>query len=287
MPKLPRKWTLSLRGLMAAVLCLAVGLGWKVNKAREQREAAEAIKKHGGSLSYDWSGPPTKGKSGRTPPGPEWLRRALGDEYFQDIVYVNLSYARPQLQDVTRHLGSLGALVRIDLPTDGSQATDATCADLSACRGLEILTLSGKAVTDAGVERLTNLASLRVLRVSDASLGDASPKILKALPALEDLDLHGTRFTEEALRHAAGMAALKRLSLGGGPEVITEAGLAHLKGLEGLETLMFPHSKITDDGMKVLEAMPGLKVLFVGNASISTEARERLRSTRPDLSVFP
>jgi hypothetical protein len=101
------RWkTISLRGLLLLVLGIAVWLGWIVNKARRQREAVAALQKFGGFVHYDWEfidGPvkvpqgnllwmPSWGKftSTRKPWAPDWLRRALGDEYFQSIAHVSL-----------------------------------------------------------------------------------------------------------------------------------------------------------------------------------------------------
>ena len=79
-------------------------MAWIVNNARQQREAVAALQKFGGFVHYDWEfvdGPvkvprgnsiwmPSWGKltPGRKPWAPDWLRRALGDEYFQSIVHV-------------------------------------------------------------------------------------------------------------------------------------------------------------------------------------------------------
>jgi Leucine-rich repeat (LRR) protein len=272
---------------MAVVFLVALFLGWKAHQARGQREVVAAIKKHRGSILYDWSGPPSPSKSDRTPPGPAWLRGAIGDEYFQDVVYVNLMFGSPELGEVTPGLKALGALRHIDLPIDGSQATDATCADLSACRSLEVLTLSGRSVTDAGTERLSGLGRLRSLRVSEASLGDRSLELLSGLPSLRELSLHGNKFTEGGLAHVSRMSGLNRLSLDGGPAVLTEVGIAHLQGLEHLETLMVPDSVITDGGAKALALLPALRSLYVGKDSLSTHARAELLAARPGLSIFP
>jgi hypothetical protein len=105
--KPPRSWkTVSLRGLILLVFVIALWLGWIVHKARQQREAVAALQKFGGFVHYDWEfidGPvkvprgnliwkPSWGTltPGRQPWAPDWLRRALGDEYFQSIVHVSL-----------------------------------------------------------------------------------------------------------------------------------------------------------------------------------------------------
>src|SRR5258708_2840648 len=95
-----RRWlAFSVRGLLILVLGIAVLLGWEVHRARQQREAAEAVKKFGGFVHYNWefvNGPVVVASGnflwktswgtltpGRKPWAPSWLRRAVGDERFQ------------------------------------------------------------------------------------------------------------------------------------------------------------------------------------------------------------
>ena len=101
------RWkTISLRGLLLLILAIALWLGWIVQMSRQQREAVAALQKFGGFVHYDWefvNGPvkvpqgnslwmPSWGKftPGRKPLAPSWMRRALGDEYFQSIAHVSL-----------------------------------------------------------------------------------------------------------------------------------------------------------------------------------------------------
>ena len=118
------RWkTISLRGLLLLILAIALWLGWIVNKARQQREAVAALQKFGGFVHYDWEfvdGPvkvprgnrlwmPSWGKftPGRKPWAPDWMRRALGDEYFQSIAHVSL-YVDIKKRSRGRNLGEHG-----------------------------------------------------------------------------------------------------------------------------------------------------------------------------------
>ena len=91
-----RYLTFSLRTLFVLLTALAVWLGVVVNRAREQREAVKAIEALGGILFYDWQLGRPRGINyllprprQAEPPGPEWLRKLIGDHYFQnvDVVY--------------------------------------------------------------------------------------------------------------------------------------------------------------------------------------------------------
>jgi hypothetical protein len=50
----PPHFRLTVRLTMVLVLVLAGCLGWYTHLARVQRQTVEAIKKAGGSVSYDW-----------------------------------------------------------------------------------------------------------------------------------------------------------------------------------------------------------------------------------------
>lgn len=81
-----RRWLqFSLRGFLVVLTTGCLWLGWKVERAREQREAVAAIKELGGTVYYDW-----EIDTGGKPRGPAWLRRLIGDEHFQKVQMVNL-----------------------------------------------------------------------------------------------------------------------------------------------------------------------------------------------------
>jgi hypothetical protein len=90
----------SLRSFLVVLTAAAVWLGVVVNRAREQREAVRAIEASGGTVLYDWSNeippgtfliypPPVDEK----PRGPAWLRRIIGDDFFQEVRTVKLLHA--------------------------------------------------------------------------------------------------------------------------------------------------------------------------------------------------
>ena len=67
------------------LLTLVIGgvLGWKVERARKQREAVAWVHEMGGSVQYDyeidddeWWAPDAE------PPGPQWLRKQLDRHFF-------------------------------------------------------------------------------------------------------------------------------------------------------------------------------------------------------------
>src|SRR5262245_9524093 len=91
-PAKRRRLAFTVRMFMLLILGLGLWLGHRVNKARQQREAAAAVKAHGGWVHYDYEFVNGKLASGKQPWAPRWLRKALGDEYFQEIQQVSLVY---------------------------------------------------------------------------------------------------------------------------------------------------------------------------------------------------
>lgn len=100
-----RKWfQFSLRTAFVAFTAFAVWLGFVVKGAREQQEAVKAIKALGGVVQYDWQvslkrvskvkdfdfyKETPKNGSRR---GPAWLRRTIGNDFFQNVQTVELHW---------------------------------------------------------------------------------------------------------------------------------------------------------------------------------------------------
>jgi hypothetical protein len=116
------------------------------------------------------------------PPGPDWLRRILGDEYFFTAIGVTLN---------------------------GDQAVDANLELVRQLKDLQILALwasntdpSGKVIlgptpgagiTDNGLARLTVLTDLRYISLRDNEITDAGLKHFKSFPRLTELQIDDGR----------------------------------------------------------------------------------------------
>ena len=95
-PQPRRRWfQYSLRTLLLFMLLVSIGMSWvavRIQRARRQREAVEAIQKLGGLVRYDYqvqqSGNPLPGAG---PPGPAWLRNLLGEDIFARVVGVSFA----------------------------------------------------------------------------------------------------------------------------------------------------------------------------------------------------
>jgi hypothetical protein len=308
-----RRWnTIGLRGLMLVVLVIGLWLGWAVHRARQQREAVKAVQTFGGFVHYDWefaNGPvivppgnslwkPSWGKlkTGPKPWAPGWLRRAIGDEYFQNIAHVSLfvdiekgradaTFASKGPADEA--LRKLSTQTRIQtLQLGGQQVTEENLVYLSGMTGLEELLISwGMAVNDESIAPIARLTNLRELTLTLTKLTDKGLKQLGRLRNLERLQIEGSGFSNEGLTHIRGLTHLKSLSLTvrDGNNTISDEGLDGLLGMTQLETLYVYGWHVTEKGLAKLQGLKGLKAIYIEPQALSKEAKERLKSAMPNL----
>lgn len=264
----PRRLRLTLRGSMLLVLCLGLWLGWRVHLVRQQREAVAAVKAHGGFVRYDWEVVGGKPVAGAKPRGPGWLRRAIGDDYFQHIVEIDLSYGGDPrnravetpltAEGLAAILASCPSLRRLWIP--GHLATNRVMATVGGLKSLESLEIWGPGVTEGGMARLRGLRNLKTLQGYEAGLGDDGLAHLEPLATLESLDLAGNPLTDAGLPHLKGLRNLRFLGIH--RTKVTDAGLGELCGLAALKEMWVSGSAITDEGvMRFQEGMPNLGII--------------------------
>jgi hypothetical protein len=153
--------------VLLTLICIWLG---KISvEARQQKEAVAWVKEHLGTVHYDWQllDALAKKPKGLEPPGPRWLRKLIGDDFFQTAEAVWITD------------------VDID---DLSQLADLT--------DLKQLSLIGNRLRD--VEPLASLTKLRRLELSVNEIRDISP--LFGLKDLTYLNLKGNPVNEGQLR---------------------------------------------------------------------------------------
>jgi hypothetical protein len=195
---------MSLRTMMVLVLILAVLLGWRVNKARQQTKAVAVVKSHGGWVHYDYEFVGGKLTPGREPWAPHWLRKILGDELFQEIEYVSLVYDDSTgtrhdnknvstCDDVLAQLASQPGINQLLL--HGTQATDEGLKHVGKMATLEALFIwDATSITDAGVAHLAGLKNLKKIHISRSRITDESLVLMSSLPRIEELSLQEGHF---------------------------------------------------------------------------------------------
>jgi Leucine-rich repeat (LRR) protein len=221
-PKRKRRWfQYSLGTLLLFVTVSAIPCSWlsvKMRQAERQREAATAIEKLGGKVDWD----------NKALGWPAWLRKVLGDDFFNSVVFAGLS---------------------------GTKVTDAGLEHLKGLSQLQWLQFNGTQVTDAGLEHLKGLSQLKWLELNGTQLTDGGLEQLKGLSQLQALVLDNTQVTDAGLEHLKGLSQLQQLQLT--DTTVTDAGLEHLKGLSQLQWLYLVGTRVTDEGVRKLQqALP-------------------------------
>ena len=290
-PPRRRHLTISVRSLMLLVLSVAAWLGWITHRARQQRVAVAAITQSHGSVRYDWEFANGTLTPGRGPAAPKWLRRALGDEYFQEVVYVDLlREARPVTWEV---LGLLRELPHLRLLVfHAGYVTDEGDRNIAGLTGLKTLEIwDAKGLGDAGIAHLAGLKYLTRLRIANSRMTDLGLARLKGLTGLEWLMLPGNHLTDDGLAHIEGLKNLRLLEVGGGFFLelggrggdITDAGLVHLAGLTDLDFLDIRQSKVSDRGLEHLKGLPNLREIWVSGTRITDGGIKKLQEALPSL----
>ena len=160
-PKPKRRWfQFRLRTLMVFVTLCAVVCSWfavKMQQARRQREAVEAIQNAGGTARYYYEvGPDGLFMDDAEPPGPAWLRDVLGIDFFSDVFNVRF-LAQPR-----RETTASGGMEHMEVMEYLARLTK-----------LRRLFLYDVEVTDAGLENISGLTELRELYLLDIPITDA------------------------------------------------------------------------------------------------------------------
>jgi hypothetical protein len=111
---------------------------------------------------------------------------------------------------------------------------------------------------------------------------------LRGQAGLRQLDLIGAHVGDEDLDQLRGLRRLRSLDLTSSPRV-TDAGIAKLVHLEGLEALVLDFTGVSDDGLLQLKALPRLRKIWVTTSEgrVTPEGVERLKAEMPQLeSVY-
>ncbi len=182
---------------------------------------------------------------------------------------------------------------------NGLPITDAGLVYLSGLTELEELGLTGTRVTDAGLPQLRSLRQLRRIAINGTGVSLAGVvslfvqhqqrTLIDALAALDlvrfddqrqavDVDVAGTSFGDEELRHLGAVPSLRELHLAA--TRVTDQGLAAMGTLENLEGLFLAKCAITDVGLKSVARYPRLRAINLVGTSITSAGLEFLAELR-------
>ncbi len=200
------------------------------------------------------------------------------------------------------HLSGLTELEELGLT--GTRVTDAGLPQLRSLRQLRRIAINGTGVSLAGVVNLfvqhqqrtliDALAALDLVRFDDqqqavavdvagTSFGDEELRHLGAAPSLRELHLAATRVTDQGLAAMGTLENLEHLFLA--KCAVTDVGLKSVARYPRLQALNLVGTKITSAGLEFLAELRELRTLLITDLKLSPAAVETLKSRLPELSV--
>jgi internalin A len=184
------------------------------------------------------------------------------------------------------HLRALSSLRGLELGREFSVG-NAGLAVLKDFPALEYLDCD-TAVTDAGLKHLAQVRNLRWLRLRTGQIWGRGLAELSKLPRLERLCLWGEKgLSDRHISYLEGLTRLKSLTLWGTSETLTDASLASIGKLTGLEELYFIRivTRFTDGGAAQLKNLKNLRKVGFGSSQIGAEGLQHLAAL-PNLEAI-
>jgi internalin A len=266
------KFTLTVRGMMIAVLLVGGTIGWKVRRAAIQRRAVAAISRAGGHVVYDFQIKAVREDDDNPQPwAPGWLRRVLGDEWFQEVNEVFLTDTdlteTKQSDDLLAAVTTLDRLEKLEIDMQAINAT--SLVPLIRLTRLKELTLVPDQTTDSWLADLEKIRFLETLYL-EYNEGTPTRAILDRLAALRWLKELGIGARDTIgpadLGSLAKMTHLKSLAVTSPEE---GAYLVSLRGLTGLRKLYLSDTRPTDDELANLAGLTRLEALWVDFSQVT------------------
>ena len=158
----------------------------------------------------------------------------------------------------TMTVDSRGTVTGVSLR--GSWVTDTDLRRLAQYPGLTSIDLSLTHITDEGMSELKNLRNVTDLNLYYAEyVTDQGVAAIKDWKKLKHLNLHGTKSSDTALEHLAGITSLESLDVGS--TLMTDVGLERLTTLTNLKSLTMGGNELGDAGLQALRQFPTLTFL--------------------------
>jgi len=210
--------------------------------------------------------------------------------------------------DVARWLESVGAHIRVAVPTAKGDKEDPTwiISDLpghlrggarivgvclagnrittdtelrsltrmETLQDVNCIDLNGTYVSEAGLASLRDLPNLRALSLRNTDTADAWLPRVAVLTKLEELNLAGTQVSKEGLDHLRPLTKLRILDL---PRTeVAGKVFAHLAKLPSLEMVCLGRTAVDDECLEGIAQMPRLRSIELYDTEITDEALRRL-----------
>jgi len=162
--------------------------------------------------------------------------------------------------------------------------TDAEWESLRGLAGLRELVLEQGRADDGRAEILVTLTGLERLVLRESPLTDAGFQRIAECHTLRDVNVPQAACTAAGVRALASLVDLRSLRLGG-PQLAGAEVCEAVTFLHKLRSLHLIDVPIGDDGLTVLQRLPGLWNLYLDGAGVSDEAWERYFQACPRVHV--
>jgi hypothetical protein len=269
----------SVRAMMVAVLVCCVGLSYCAHRLlvyRKQQSFISHVLRCGGQSArvyYDyemdfktaWIG----GKP--SPPGPSWLRRYLGQNFFAEVVLIHAG-ACPDVS-----VSRLKLFPRLEyLYIRNLRVSQQDLKVLVSLGHLRCLDMGATNVDDTGLRILSSATSLQGLWLDHTAVCDATP--LSALTDLTELDLSGTSVCDVAF--VAHLPNLRSLFLAD-----TQVESIESLSVSRLSEVDLSGTRVTD--FSALKKIRGLRYVAVANLPGCEREIQELRRALPECDILP
>lgn len=220
-----RRWLqFCLRTLLVLMTLFALWLGYQVDRVRQQTAlvaAIDAAHRDGYCqicrVMYDYQfNPAGKFLAKATPPGPTWLRKLIGDEYFRRVRGIHLNVNHANVLENVRLSGFC------DLEDFQVGFHPALSASPNWCPFVYPRSFAGLGthkivppplIHDKELAELSRLLKLKTLILYNADITDDALAHLQKLPRLEDLRIESPNITDAGVDHLAKLKNLRTLAL--------------------------------------------------------------------------
>lgn len=180
----------------------------------------------------------------------------------------------------------------VSLPADTEVrlcVSHAAMSDLSPLAALKVDDLQVLEITstskfdDAQLKHIEGLRGLFGLALWETDTGDAAFQRLGLLSNLRWLDIGDTLITDEGLAFVRGLSRLKELSLLN--TQVGNNGLLHLEGMSSLRHLDLMGTKVNDAGFDRLSRLRSLQYMRLLETDISYPTYDKLKRALPDCRI--
>jgi hypothetical protein len=275
-----RRWLrFSLRSLLLLVVVIAIPLAWKVNRVRNQRSVVAEVKRLNGEVNYDWQWASPRQTE---PRGPRWLKNILGDDYFTDVVSVDI-HAPGVTDDTIASTVRLPHLKALQIVSD--DVSDAGLLHLARAEDLTFLKVTSDKITDAGFAALRRLKGLNKLslNLTGPQITDSCLSHIAKLPHSEYLIINATNVSSDGFAQIVKLPKLIILYIDS--PFLTDADLECVATAHDLFHMTLINANVTDAGLMHLAHMTKLAMLDVRGTNITAQGEMKLRQALPDCFV--